>query len=553
MKNSAVVLIFVCFGSLFLLCYAPALFQGRQFGFRDAGHFYYPLHQRVQKEWNQGRWPLWEPEENAGMPLLGNPTAAVLYPGKLVFAVLPYAWGARIYIVMHTALAFVAMLVLLRSWGTSWSGSGLGALGYTFGAPILFQYCNVIYLVGAAWLPLGMHAVDRWVRLGRRWGLWELAAVLAMQVLGGDPQAAYLLGLSGAGYALGLAWSRARARTARQIAEGNGPRSRRARSVLPALGLIAAVLLWSAATVAMGVLLPKLREPDSGPPTPPLRWMPWMPIGGRRGLGCGRPWLPLFLLLAPAGLATPAGGHVAGPGDGGRGGGEPDGGAAPSGHRVHPTDDEGRGGRSSRHLCLQRRAVPAGRADLAQFRGPSVWREQLLARRDPDTGCLSQDLGTVALPGRDDRHSGIGRPGGAAGTTVAGVAVGDRGGQLARRPGAVHQPDLGGADGRRHGAFARARAPGRGARSGRRSRRFADPAGRLSQGRRRQHLLVAGDVSAGLPAVSVPGKALHPHVAGSGRPGRDRVGPVLRRPCEGERLSRSVFSSSSACASLRGS
>ena len=64
----------------------------RQFGFRDAGHFYYPLYQRVQEEWNQGRWPLWEPEENAGMPLLGNPTAAVLYPGKLVFAVLPYAW-----------------------------------------------------------------------------------------------------------------------------------------------------------------------------------------------------------------------------------------------------------------------------------------------------------------------------------------------------------------------------------------------------------------------------------------------------------------------------
>ena len=49
----------------------------------------------------RGRWPLWEPEENAGMPLLGNPTAAVLYPGKLIYAVLPYAWGARVYIVAH--------------------------------------------------------------------------------------------------------------------------------------------------------------------------------------------------------------------------------------------------------------------------------------------------------------------------------------------------------------------------------------------------------------------------------------------------------------------
>ena len=80
-----------CFGTLFLICYAPVLFSDQQFGYRDAADYYYPLNKRVQAEWTAGRWPLWEPEENAGMPLLGNPTAAVLYPGKLVFAVLPYA------------------------------------------------------------------------------------------------------------------------------------------------------------------------------------------------------------------------------------------------------------------------------------------------------------------------------------------------------------------------------------------------------------------------------------------------------------------------------
>ena len=278
MKSRHVIVILACFASLFLLCYAPALFQNRQFGFRDSGHAYYPLYQRVQEEWNQGRWPLWEPEENGGMPLLGNPGAAVLYPGKLVFAVLPYAWGARIYIVMHTALAFAAMLVLLRSWETSWAGSGLGALAYAFGLPILYQYCNVIYLVGAAWMPLGLHAVDQWVRLGRRWALCELAAVLAMQVLGCDAQSAYLLGLSGAGYALGLAWSRARTRTASPSAGANATRGRLIRFLFRSVGLIAAVLLWSAATVALGILLPKLRERHPGRPTIALPWMPWMPM-----------------------------------------------------------------------------------------------------------------------------------------------------------------------------------------------------------------------------------------------------------------------------------
>src|SRR5271156_2575486 len=126
------VLILTCFAALFLICYAPALFLSRQFGFRDAAHYYYPLNQRVQEEWSQGRWPLWEPEENAGMPLLGNPTAAVLYPGKVIFALVPYAWAAKIYIIAHAALAFVNMLVLMRWWGTSWFAAGLSALAYAF-------------------------------------------------------------------------------------------------------------------------------------------------------------------------------------------------------------------------------------------------------------------------------------------------------------------------------------------------------------------------------------------------------------------------------------
>jgi hypothetical protein len=265
-------LIFVCFSVLFLSCYAPAFFLDRQFGYRDAGHYYYPLNLRVQEEWNQRRWPLWEPEENAGMPILGNPTAAVFYPGKLAFAVLPYPWAARVYIVMHSALAFVTMLILMRSWGTSWYGAAQSALAYAFGAPILFQYCNIIYLIGAAWLPLGVHAVDRWLRQGRRWALLELALVLTMQTLGGDPQAAYLLGLASLGYALGLAWARSRARNDRPARlRPSFPKRAAALALAPC-----AFLVWWALTLVLAQWLPRLRE-TGGPPTPPLWWMLWAP------------------------------------------------------------------------------------------------------------------------------------------------------------------------------------------------------------------------------------------------------------------------------------
>lgn len=257
--------IFACFASLLLACYAPVLFQGRQFGYRDAAHYYYPLYQRVQTEWNEGRWPLWEPEENGGMPLVGNPTAAVFYPGKVIYALFPYPWAARIYVVAHTCLAFAAMLVLLRSWGTSWTGSAIGALSYAFGAPILFQYCNIIYLVGSAWLPLGLRAADRWLRLGRRFAVLELALVLMMEILGGDLEVAYVTGLCAAGYAVALAWLRGRSSSVP------------VRTWPLALGAVLLVAVWCAVVLVLAAELPALRPNPKKPPARAFVWMEWVP------------------------------------------------------------------------------------------------------------------------------------------------------------------------------------------------------------------------------------------------------------------------------------
>jgi len=263
------VLIVGCLAALTLACYGGVLLRGEQFGYRDAAHFYYPLYQRVQADWAAHRWPLWEPEENGGMPLLGNPTAAVLYPGKLIFAAVPYPVGARLYAVAHTLLAFAAVLAMMRTWGTSWTGSSLAGLGYAFGAPVLFQYCNIIYLVGAAWVPLGFRAVDRWLRLGRRVALLELAAVLSMETLGGDPESAYLTGVCAAGYAAMLARGRA--------SEEQGlSRGRWRRWLIPA-GLVLTAAAWVTGTLAVAswTTAVRPRQPTGQPPLP-LPWMPYV-------------------------------------------------------------------------------------------------------------------------------------------------------------------------------------------------------------------------------------------------------------------------------------
>jgi hypothetical protein len=247
-------------------CFWPAI-AGRQFAYRDAAHFYYPLYQKVQSEWDAGRIPLWETEENSGMPLLGNPTAAVLYPGKLIYAVLPYPMAARVYVIAHVLLAFAGMLALGRSLGIGVAGSAISAFAYAFGAPVLFQYCNIIYLVGAAWVPWGLRAIDGWLRQGRRWAVPGLAIVLAMQVLGGEPQAAYLEGLCGGVYAILLS---------RRDIERT-PWNWRRKVAIAVLG-IGTFVSWIGLTFLAAHYLPPMRPRRLTPPTSTFAWTPYVTI-----------------------------------------------------------------------------------------------------------------------------------------------------------------------------------------------------------------------------------------------------------------------------------
>lgn len=284
---------------LLLLTFARVLFQDHQFAFQDAGHFYYPLLLRVQQEWSAGRWPLWAPEESAGTPLLANPTAAVLYPGKVVFFLLPYPWAARVYVIAHVALAFGAMVAFLRGMKASAVGAILGGAAYAFGVPVLSQTSNVIFLVGASWLPLGFLAVERWVCRGDRRALPALAVVLAVQVLGGDPEAAYLTLIAGAGYTAGKALART-------------TRPRRTRFVRIGVGLLAVYVAlmglsaWSARAIhlaARGDAQPW--HPPRGPITL-AAWavVAWLVVRRARGSAACR-WFAITTggLIASAGVA----------------------------------------------------------------------------------------------------------------------------------------------------------------------------------------------------------------------------------------------------------
>jgi hypothetical protein len=194
LRRSAVSVVLI--GS-FAWMFSDVIFRDRNFVYRDASQFYYPLLKLVQEQWESGSWPLWNPHENAGMPLLGNPASAVLYPPRVIlFQWLPfsYATAFKWYTLLHVLLCAGTAWFLARGFGLSEFASGLAAISYAFGAAVLFQYCNVIFLVGAAWVPLAMLSAHRALNAGDwRWACVH-GIVLAMQVFGGDPEAAYVSG-----------------------------------------------------------------------------------------------------------------------------------------------------------------------------------------------------------------------------------------------------------------------------------------------------------------------------------------------------------------------
>ncbi|MDR1492934.1 MAG: YfhO family protein [Planctomycetaceae bacterium] len=168
------------------------IFQGEAIGFRDGAHFFPALFEYIQLEWRQGRAPLWNPYENIGQPLQANPVASAFYPGKLVYFLPISSFCAyHLYVVGHLLLAAITFYRLARHWRISTYAATLGAISYVFGGSVLFQYSNVVFLLGAAWLPEAICQADKLFITRRVAPMITLGVVFAMFVLGGDPQTAY--------------------------------------------------------------------------------------------------------------------------------------------------------------------------------------------------------------------------------------------------------------------------------------------------------------------------------------------------------------------------
>src|SRR5262245_49385507 len=124
------------FGGVLLLC-DDLVFRGHLLYFRDVQRLFVPLRELVAAEIRAGRPPLWNPHQWLGVPLWGDPQAAVLYPLNLLFALLPMSAAWRANTVLHQFLAAAFATGFFRSgWRFSVPAAVAGGAVYGLGSTL---------------------------------------------------------------------------------------------------------------------------------------------------------------------------------------------------------------------------------------------------------------------------------------------------------------------------------------------------------------------------------------------------------------------------------
>ncbi|HUT54811.1 MAG TPA: O-antigen ligase family protein [bacterium] len=172
--------------------FAPALLGGGVFYFRDICSEIVPKRTFLV---GSGWRVLWNPYTFFGLPLAANMQEGAFYPLNFIFHL---GWVPRalsFYIPLHFAIGLFFCYALLRGLKHSAVAAAAGALAFAYGGFSMSLGNQVVVLNSATWIMPLLWAAARALRTGRKGFVVWAGIFWAVQVLGGEPEIAYLSGL----------------------------------------------------------------------------------------------------------------------------------------------------------------------------------------------------------------------------------------------------------------------------------------------------------------------------------------------------------------------
>jgi hypothetical protein len=186
--------------------FSPGIFGGRIPVFRDLLVLMIPLRWSARDAVRSGALPLWTNDLFFGAPFLANYQSAVLYPPSALLYAMPFAAGFSAFLAFHVAIAGWGMAHYVEHrCGRARGPAILAGLVFSLGGFLASLISLTNQLVVAAWMPWALAAAERLAASGSRRQFLQLTLIIALQALGGGPEALLLtIALMGAALARAL-------------------------------------------------------------------------------------------------------------------------------------------------------------------------------------------------------------------------------------------------------------------------------------------------------------------------------------------------------------
>jgi hypothetical protein len=216
----------------------------------DVWTYFYPLRSYAAMAIQAGRFPLWNPDTFLGAPFFANPQTGLLYPGTVLFYVLPVPYAYSLSVILHVVLCWGLTFAFLRRMFAVGTVAGfVGASAFAFGGFVSSQVTHINQLSATALMPgialaavLGVRNPDvRWALIG--------AALFAAQLFAGHAQESYMtLWVMG----IVLIWELGTYRFGREAPNASPPLAARERRRRPGLLTLGAWIAGVGAIIAGG-------------------------------------------------------------------------------------------------------------------------------------------------------------------------------------------------------------------------------------------------------------------------------------------------------------
>jgi hypothetical protein len=180
----------------------PPLFDGT-----DWLQLHLPNKTYMAEALRDGRLPLWNPYVSLGRPFLADIETGVLYPPNLLYLLLDPTTALVVLTVAHYALGLVGMLVLGRVVGLAPWAAWLAGGSFLWSAPVVARLSagQVPYAQATCYVPLLFALAARVQTRPSPRRIAALAALLALQLLCGHPQIAWITWVGLGAFVLGRA------------------------------------------------------------------------------------------------------------------------------------------------------------------------------------------------------------------------------------------------------------------------------------------------------------------------------------------------------------